>query len=97
MEQHELKERAGATPSGQPALVNQAPTGLGPSGFDRAQGHSLDAIEAERERAKSVARKLYFAERFMLMTAVHMMEDIDRAADKAREDLINRILNRRAA
>ena len=58
---------------------------------------TLDQIEAERERERSAARKDYFAGKFGLMTTVHRIEDIDRAADKAREQRVRDCLNRKAA
>ncbi len=53
---------------------------------------TLEQIEAERQRARSAARKEYFAGKCSLIAAIHMIEDIDRAAEKASDRRVNSLL-----
>jgi hypothetical protein len=92
MEQTEMK---GATASSQPALVNQAPTGLGPSGFDRAQ--TLDEMEARGANALAAIRCDYYAGLISLAEAGCRAHDVERAVDKARDAHIRRLLSHRRA
>lgn len=65
----------------------------GVGGFDRAQ--TLDEIEAIREAAYAAIATGYHAgprDRASLFSAVYAREDIDRAADKARERVVHVVL-----
>jgi hypothetical protein len=74
----------------QPALVNGAASVSALSGFDQAQ--TLDEIEAIRTASYAPVAAAYYAGRLTLIGAAHAREDIDRAADKAREKIVGRVL-----